>query len=168
MAPRKAVLKEAREADAPASLAHLRDLRSTLAWLKSHGDLIESEREIDPDLELTGLQKLMDGGCPALFSRVKAKPNHRLLTNLFANIEVMNRMFGWQSDRERTVKLAAALNRPLRAVEMQQAQAPCQEVVIPGPANVNDYLVPIRHTELEKELTVGSGIRCLSGKVFGE
>ena len=27
-------------------------------------------------------------------------------------------------------------------------------------------LVPIRHTALEKELTVGSGIRCISGKAF--
>src|SRR5205823_1872391 len=97
----------------------------------------------------------------------KGKPNHRLLTNLFGNIEVMNRMFGWASDRERTVKLAAALNRPLPPVEIAQSQAPCQEVVIPGPANVNDYLVAIRHTELEKELTIGSGIRCITGQVFG-
>ena len=30
--------------------SHLRDLRSTLAWLRERGDLIESEREINPDL----------------------------------------------------------------------------------------------------------------------
>ena len=46
------------------------------------------------------------------------------------------------------------------------SSAPCQEVVIEKPNNVYDYLVPIRHTELEKEMTVGSGIRCLSGKMF--
>src|ERR1700761_4401566 len=84
---------------------HLRDLRSTLAWLKEQGDLIESSREIDPDLEVTGLQKLMDGGPPALFEHVKGKPDRRVLTNLFGSIEVMNKMFGWSSDRERTVKL---------------------------------------------------------------
>lgn len=152
----------------PASGSHLSDLRSTLAWLKQRGDLIESEREINPDLELTGLQKLMDGGCPALFFNVRGKPNHRLLTNLFGNIEVMNRMFGWESDRDRTLRLAAALNRPVTPQEIAQADAPCQEVVLEAPASVNEYLVPIRHTDLETELTVGSGIRCLTGKVFGD
>ena len=147
--------------------AHLVDLRSTLTWLKMQGDLIESDRQINPDLELTGLQKLMDGGPPALFSSVKGKPDHRLLTNLFGNIDVMNRMFGWDSDKDRTVKLARALNHPLPPNEITQTAAPCQEVVIPSPDNVNEYLVPIRHTELEKELTVGSGIRCLTGRVFG-
>ncbi|HEX5279547.1 MAG TPA: UbiD family decarboxylase [Micropepsaceae bacterium] len=156
---------ESPRASAPES--HLSDLRSTLAWLNSRGDLIESEREINPDLELTGLQKLMDGGCPAVFANVKGKPNHRLLTNLFGNIEVMNRMFGWESDRDRTVRLAAALNRPLPPQDIPQSDAPCQEVVIEAPGSVNEYLVPIRHTDLETELTVGSGIRCLSGKAFG-
>src|SRR5437764_15170875 len=136
-----ALLSESADSPTPVPNSHLTSLRSTLAWLKAQGDLIESNREINPDLELTGLQKLMDGGCPALFANVKGKPNHRLLTNLFGNIEVMNRMFGWASDRERTVKLAGALNRPLPPVEIAQSQAPCQEVVIPGPANVNDYLV---------------------------
>ena len=78
-------LADSVESPVPPQLAHLVDLRSTLAWLSDHGDLIESQREINPDLELTGLQKLMDGGCPALFSKVKGKPDHRLLTNLFGN-----------------------------------------------------------------------------------
>ena len=43
---------------------HLRDLRSTLAWLRARGDLVETDKEVNPDLEVTGLQKLMDGGCP--------------------------------------------------------------------------------------------------------
>src|SRR5215470_11741231 len=83
--------------------AHLKDLRSTLQWLKQEGDLVETDKEVDPELEVTGLQKLMDGGCPVLFNRVKSKPNHRVLTNLFGSIEVMNRMFGWPSDKERTI-----------------------------------------------------------------
>jgi gallate decarboxylase subunit C len=145
---------------------HLIELRSTLAWLKERGDLIETAHEVDPDLELTGLQKLMDGGPPALFNRVKAKPDHRLLTNLFGNIAVMNRMFGWASDKERTQKLARALNKPLPPVEIAQSEAPCQEVVIEKPDQVNQHLVPIRHTALEHEMTVGSGIRCITGRMF--
>jgi hypothetical protein len=47
-----------------------------------------------------------------------------------------------------------------------QSVAPCQEVVIKNPKNVNDYMVPIRHTTYEPELTVGSGIRCISFDQF--
>ena len=40
------------------------DLRSTLQWLRANGELIETDKEVDPDLQVTGLQKHMDGGCP--------------------------------------------------------------------------------------------------------
>jgi len=147
---------------------HLKDLRSTLAWLEARGELIRTAKEVDPDLQITGLQKLMDGGNPVLFDHVKGKPNHRVVTNLFGNIEVINRMFGWESDKDRTIKLARALNRPLPPRVIEQSEAPCQEVVIENPKDVAPYLVPIRHTELEKELTVGSGIRCVTGAAFGD
>jgi 4-hydroxy-3-polyprenylbenzoate decarboxylase len=147
---------------------HLRDLRSTLAWLKARGDLVETDKEVNPDLEVTGLQKLMDGGCPVLFNNVKGKPNHKVLTNLFGDIKVINAMFGWADDKERTRKLARALSKPLPPQEIPQSEAPCQQIVIEQPNDVNEHLVPIRHTELEKELTIGSGIRCVSGAQFGD
>ena len=53
-------------------------LRDTLERLKAEGDLIETDKPVNPDLELTGLQKHLDGGCPMLFNKVKGKPNHRL------------------------------------------------------------------------------------------
>jgi gallate decarboxylase subunit C len=145
---------------------HLRDLRSTLAWLKARGELVETDKEVNPDLEVTGLQKLMDGGCPVIFNSVKDKPNHKVLTNLFGDINIINSMFGWANDKERTHKLARALSRPVPPHEISQSEAPCQQVVIEQPIDVNEHLVPIRHTELEKELTVGSGIRCISGRQF--
>src|SRR5215470_17027600 len=49
---------------------HASDLRSTLDWLRAQGDLIETDKPVDPDLEVTGLQKHMDGGCPILFHNV--------------------------------------------------------------------------------------------------
>ena len=147
--------------------AHLRDLRATLAWLAERDDLVETDKEVNPDLELTGLQKLMDGACPVLFNNVKGKPNHRVLTNLFGDINVINRMFGWANDTVRTHRLARALSRPLPPQEIPQSEAPAQQVVIADPKDVNEYLVPIRHTIYEKEMTVGSGIRLVSGKAFG-
>src|SRR5262247_4021785 len=106
---------------------HARDLRTALAWLKSQGDLIETDKPVDPDLEVTGLQKHMDGGCPVMFNSVKGKPNHRVLTNLFGDMKVINKMFGWANDAERVKKLAYALSHPLKPVEIPQDEAPCEE-----------------------------------------
>src|SRR5712692_2028616 len=109
------------------------DLRNTLEWLRSQGDLIETDKPVDPDLEITGLQKHLDGGCPVLFNKVKGKPNHRVVTNLFGDIAVINKMFGWKDDVDRTRKLAYALSHPLKPIEISQREAPCQEHVIEKP-----------------------------------
>src|SRR5882672_6432177 len=123
---------------------HASDLRTALAWLREQGDLIETDKTVDPDLEVTGLQKHMDGGCPILFNNVKGKPNHRVLTNLFGDIKVINKMFGWTDDAERVKKLAAALRKPLKPEIIAQDQAPVQEHVIIDPTDVNEWAVPIR------------------------
>ena len=144
----------------------VRDLRTTLAWLKTQGDLIETDKTVDPDLQVTGLQKHLDGACPVLFNNVKGKPNHRVVTNLFGDMNVINKMFGWKDDPARVRAIAQAFRKPLPPVEISQKEAPVQEVVIENPKNVNDYMVPIRHTTYEPELTVGSGIRCVTGRHF--
>ncbi|MBV8319886.1 MAG: UbiD family decarboxylase, partial [Hyphomicrobiales bacterium] len=77
---------------------HAADLRTALDWLRGQGDLIETDKTVDPDLEITGLQKHMDGGCPVLFNNVKGKPHHRVVTNLFGDMKVINKMFGWKDD----------------------------------------------------------------------
>src|SRR5918997_628262 len=142
------------------------DLRSTLEWLKAEGDLIETDKEVDPDLEVTGLQKHLDGGCPVMFNNVKGKPNHRVITNLFGDMKVINKMFGWKDDAERVRKLAYALSHPLKPEIIEQSEAPVQQHVIKNPKDVNEHVVPIRHTTYEPELTVGSGIRCISFDQF--
>src|SRR6267142_1620749 len=109
------------------------DLRTALDWLRTQGDLIETDKEVDPDLEVTGLQKHMDGGCPILFNNVKNKPNHRVVTNLFGDINVINKMFGWKSDAERVKKLAYALGHPLKPQIIEQSEAPVQEHVVTKP-----------------------------------
>src|SRR5947209_15431192 len=116
---------------------HAADLRSVLDWLREQGDLIETDKPVDPDLEVTGLQKHMDGGCPVLFNNVKGKPRHRVLTNLFGDMKVINKMFGWSSDAERVKKLAYALSHPLKSIEISQNEAPCQEHEVKAPKDVN-------------------------------
>jgi hypothetical protein len=45
----------------------LEDLRGTLEWLKSKELLLETDVEVNGDLEITGLQKHLDGSIPILF-----------------------------------------------------------------------------------------------------
>ena len=128
--------------------------------------MVETDTPINPDLEITGIQKHLGGGCPVLFNNVKGKPNYRVVTNLFGDINVINKMFGWSDDRDHTRKLAYALSYPIPSIVIDQEEAPCQDVVIENPSEVEDYMVPIRHTEYEPELTVGSGIRVVSSNYF--
>ena len=60
----------------------LRSLRSTLEALKKEGLVLETDREVDPKLELAAIQKRLDGGPPMIFNKVKGYPNARLATNL--------------------------------------------------------------------------------------
>jgi 4-hydroxy-3-polyprenylbenzoate decarboxylase len=141
-------------------------LRGALEWLRAEGDLIETDKEVNPDLEITGIQKHLDGGPPILFNTVKDKPHARAITNLFGDIRIIEKMFGYKDSTDRTKRLAEALQNPIKPREIPQDQAPCQEHVITEDIDVNKWLVPIRHTALEPELTIGSGIRCVVGDYF--
>src|SRR5919108_3748688 len=79
-------------------------LPATIDWLRSEGLLLETDVEVNPDLELTGIQKGLDGSYPILFQTVKGYPHVRALTNLFANYGVIERMFGWVDAQDRTRK----------------------------------------------------------------
>src|SRR5207249_8402543 len=107
----------------------VRSLRAALAWLETQGDVLVTDEPVDPDLEITGLQKHLDGGPVLLFNRVKGKPHVRAITNLFADINVVDKMFGFESPTDRVKKIAHALTHPLKPVEVPQDEAPCQEEV---------------------------------------
>jgi 4-hydroxy-3-polyprenylbenzoate decarboxylase len=146
----------------------LRDLRGTLEWLRSEGLLLETEEEVNGDLEITGVQKHLDGSLPILFNNVKGYPHLRAVTNMFANTSVMNKLFGWPNDVERTKALAHALTHPLGSVEVSQEEAPVQEHIITDDVDVNKWVLAIRHTPLETELTIGSGQSVVVGEYFKE
>ncbi|HEY0876848.1 MAG TPA: hypothetical protein VGE10_00195, partial [Zeimonas sp.] len=141
-------------------------LRSTLDWFRSKGYLIETDQEVDPDLEITGLQKIFDGSLPMLFNNVKGKPHARAITNLFGDIRVVEEMFGWKDSKDRVRKVARAIDHPLQPVIVPSAEAPVHQEVITDDLDVNKWLTAIRHTPLETELTIGSGISCVVGEYF--
>lgn len=148
------------------SAAKPRDLRETIEWLRKEGDLIETDVEVDPDLEITGLQKHFDGGPVMLFNNVKGKPHARAVTNLFGDIGVIEKMFGWKDSPDRVRQVAKAIDKPVAPVIIDQADAPVQEDVITDDLDVNKWITAIRHTALESELTIGSGISCVIGEYF--
>jgi 4-hydroxy-3-polyprenylbenzoate decarboxylase len=145
----------------------LRSLRETIDWLRREGLLLETDVEVNGDLELTGIQKTLDGSLPILFNRVTGYPHARAITNCFANIDIVNRMFGWEDSKDRTRKLAQALTHPIKPELIPSSeQAPCQEEVITDDLDVNKYIMAIRHTHLETEVTIGSGCSVLAGDYF--
>jgi UbiD family decarboxylase len=144
----------------------IRDLRGTIEWLRSKGWLLESQTEVNPDLEITGIQKHLDGGLPMLFHNVKGYPHLGAITNLFGDMSVVDAMFGWETPQARTRKLAHALTHPLAPVEIPQSEAPSQQVVITDDLDVNKWVLAIRHTILESEMTIGSGNSVVVGDLF--
>jgi 4-hydroxy-3-polyprenylbenzoate decarboxylase len=157
---------KAKKKSAKAGKKDITNLRSALDWLKSEGHLMETDKEVDPDLEITGLQKHFDGDPCMLFNNVKGKPHARAITNLFGDIKTIEQMFGWEDSADRVKKVAQAIRKPLAPVEISQDDAPVQEHIITDDIDPNKWLTAIRHTELETELTVGSGISCVIGDYF--
>lgn len=159
-------LAEKAERIKPAVTRDITSLRSALEWLDSQGDVLTTDVEVDPDLEITGLQKHLDGGPVLLFNRVKGKPHARAITNLLADMNVVDKLFGFETPIDRTKKIARAMREPLKPVEVSRREAPCQEEVLTDDLDVNKYITAIRHTALESELTIGSGISCVVGDYF--
>ncbi len=148
-----------------ASPADIRTLPSSIAWLRREGLLLETEVPVDGDLELTGVQKQLDGSLPVLFKNVAGYPHATVVTNLFAHMDIIDRMFGWDGPRDRTRKLARALTHPLPP-EIVSGEVPSQETVITDDLDVNQHIVTIRHTALEPERTIGSGNSVVVGEYF--
>src|SRR5256885_15352198 len=129
----------------PASKDDIRSLPATIEWLRREGLLMETDVEVSGDLELTGVQKHFDGSYPILFNNVKGYPHARAITNLFANMDIVDRFFGYKDATDRTRRLAHALTHPIPSEVIPQDEAPCQEEVITDDLDVNRYIMAIRH-----------------------
>src|SRR2546422_3762765 len=109
-----------------ASTEHLRSLGGMIEWLRETGKLLETDVAVDPDLEITGVQKHLDGSFPILFKNVKGYPHLECVTNLYAKMDIIEQLFGWSSSQDRTRKLAQAITHPIPPVEIPSPEAPCQ------------------------------------------
>ena len=148
---------------APAKI-DIHNLRTALDSLRGTDELLISEKEIDPALELMGMAKHFDGGSTLLFENVKGYPNGRLLTNLFADENRVSRLFGVDDPRQFKFKCVDAIHNPILPVVVENA--PCQEVVISKNINVWDVIPMISHTTKDPGRTLGGGNTLVTGKYF--
>ena len=139
-------------------------LRSTLEYLKEAGELLTSNAEIDPHLELAAVQKRLDGGPPMLFEKVKGYPNARLANNIYASAERIARLFGVEDPKKFKYKAVEAVRQPLPPIEVRDA--PCQEVVITKDIDVWPIVPMISHAKTDPGRTLGAGNTVVRGKYF--
>ena len=104
------------------------DLRAFLDWADSHDQLVKIERAVDPDVEMAGVIRALEGR-PLLFTDPE-RPGWRVATGICSHRE----HFAWalNTDVAGTVpRMIEALNDPVEPPLV--AEAPCQEVVDRAP-----------------------------------
>lgn len=141
-----------------------RSLRSTIEFLRAEGQLIESNRQVDPAVEVIALQKHFDGGPCLYFDDVKGYPDHRIVTNVIAREDMLTKLFPCDSPRDLKRKFQTALTQPLAPQVVESA--PCQEVVITDEIDVWKEVPMVSHTFEDPGRTLGGGITLVSGRHF--
>ena len=138
--------------------AEVSDLRSALDVLRAlPGELLTTDRLVDPYLEIAAIYKLIGAGTPA-------RPPTRLgPAMLFENVKgsSMPVVAGVLAGRERTARLLgstvkllpaallAALEHPVAPVTIPGGDAPCQEVVLRPPFDLRSVLPALTLTALD-------------------
>ncbi len=139
--------------------------RKTLEWLKEENadDVKVLTQEIDPLLEVGALNKALDDGPVFLCENIKGYPHARYVVNLSGRADRVAKLFGVDDIRKAKFKIIEAAQNPIPPVIV--ADAPCQEIVIPGEEVDPFALFPmIQHTEMDGGRFFGSGVHFIGGK----
>lgn len=141
-------------------------LRTTLRDLYERDELIVTDVPVDPNLEIAGIQKKIDGGPTMLFENVKGYDHARFAVNLLARRSRIDDLFGFSDPQDRTQRIANAISDPIAPETVSPKDAPVQNVVQVDDIDVNEIIVPIQHTTEESEATIGSGVSLLAYEWF--
>ena len=155
----------------------INDLRSTLAFLaRIPGQLVSTKVEVDPYLEIAGVYARVGAGTPV------APPTKIGPAMVFENVKGydMSVVAGILASRKRTAllmgttlehltaDLVKALNRPVAPVVVGRDAAPCQEVVIKPPFDLNKVLPAIISTPRDAGPFINMGLMRAEDPVTGE
>ncbi|MCE5254553.1 MAG: UbiD family decarboxylase [Actinomycetia bacterium] len=136
----------------------INDLHSALAFLAQiPGQLVSTQVEVDPYLELAGVYRLVGAGTPVapptkigpamVFEKVKGY-DMPVVAGILACRKRTALLVG--STPERLMfDLIAGLERPVPPVTVESSSAPCQEVVIRPPFDINKVIPPVVSTKLD-------------------
>ncbi|MFC2008209.1 UbiD family decarboxylase domain-containing protein [Chloroflexota bacterium] len=139
-------------------------IRGTIEFLREQGELLVIDKEVDPILEIAGIQKALEGGLPILFENVKGYPGIRDVGNLIAREETAAKIFDVADHRKFKFKCHQALKNPLPPSVVKDA--PCHEVIITDDIDVPATLPIIKHSEHDIGRILGSANILLSGEYF--
>ena len=75
-------------------------LRGALEFIKERGELLTITREVNPILEISGIQKATDNGATVLFENIKGYSGVRDVGNVTGNVNTVAAMFGLKNKKE--------------------------------------------------------------------
>ncbi len=139
-------------------------LRGAIEYFKELGEILVTDVETDPELEVSGIQKHFDGGAAILFQNLKGYPGKRIVTNMYASRERVAKTFDVDGHKNFKFKAADAVLHPIPPKEVKDA--PCQEVVINKDIDVYSVIPVIKQTPRDPLLTLGGGNTLITGKYF--
>src|SRR4030042_4543020 len=142
----------------------VKSLRAMLEWLKKEGLVLETDREVDPKLEVAAIQKRLDGGPPMVFNKVKGYSNARIATNVMGSDKIIAKVFGCKDRKELKFTIHEAILQPTPPKIVDKA--PCQEVVIDKNIDVWPIIPMIQHTPTDPGRTLGDRKSVASPKQF--
>ena len=143
-----------------------KDLRETLQFLAARNQLAVVETEVDPILEVAGIEKALDNGPALLFENVKGFPKVRIAGNLLARMDLTAAMFGVNDHRRFKFKCLDAIKAPLPPVMAEYA--PCHEVSITKNIDVPNTLPIIKHSSDDAGRILGGGVVLYSDNELGK
>lgn len=139
-------------------------MRGTLDFLKESGELFVVKEEVDPVLEISGIQKSFDGGPALLFENIKGYPGVRHIANVCATMDRIAKIFDVQDHKKLKFKSLEAVRHPLPPKLVETA--PCQEVVITKNIDLMATLPVLKYTEQDGGRFFGGNNALVSGRYF--
>ncbi len=141
-------------------------VRGALEYLDSKGEVLHITKEVDPILEIAGIQKSLDGGPAVLFENIKGYPNFHNVGSILSRRERIADLYDEDDPIRLKFRFRDALKKPLPPKVVNEA--PCQEVVITKNIDVLGTLPIIQHGPKDVGRILGGGINLLMGKYFGD
>ncbi len=140
----------------------VKSFRDTLKFFEK--ECVVIDKEVNPKLEIAGIEKALDGGPPIVFNNIKGYKNMRVAGNLQATRENIYKLFGLNSHKEALEWGRNALRHPTPPNYV--TDAPCQEVVIDKNIDLMKILPVLTHSERDVGPIIGCCNYLFAGELF--